>query len=73
MLFRSLEGGKLAPVFDALLEGWKSQGYDLVPLRDIQQQLRADLLPRDEFIFGEIEGRSGTLSLQGPEFLAQAA
>ena len=72
-LHAELEGGKLAPAFDALLEGWKSQGYDLVALRDIHEQLRADLLPRDEFVFGEIEGRSGDLALQGREFLAPAA
>ena len=68
-LHAELEGGKLAPVFEALLSGWKSLGYELVPMRDLCASLQMAHLPRDEVITGEIAGRSGTLALQGKEFL----
>jgi peptidoglycan/xylan/chitin deacetylase (PgdA/CDA1 family) len=58
-----LEGGKLAPMFERLLAGWKAQGYALVPTRDFL----ASPLPRCEVVYGEVPGRSGTLALQGKE------
>ncbi|MBS4097401.1 MAG: 4-deoxy-4-formamido-L-arabinose-phosphoundecaprenol deformylase [Sulfuricella sp.] len=68
-LHAELEGMKLAGVFDQLLSGWKAQGYELVSLGQYQEHLNRDTLPRHEIIFDEIPGRSGTLALQGPEFL----
>ena len=61
-----LEGGNLAGMFDALIAGWKKQGYELVPTRAIFAGL-GDRLPRHEVIQGEVPGRSGTLALQGKE------
>jgi undecaprenyl phosphate-alpha-L-ara4FN deformylase len=61
-----LEGGKLAALFDALLAGWRSQGYALVATREIAREA----LPRHEVIYGEVPGRSGTLALQGKEVTA---
>jgi peptidoglycan/xylan/chitin deacetylase (PgdA/CDA1 family) len=61
-----LEGGKLAGDFGRLLEGWKRQGYDLVPTRTLFASLEVERLPRCEVIYGEVPGRSGTLALQGP-------
>ncbi len=69
-LHAELEGMKLAPVFEELLVGWKAQGYELVSLKDYAAELERDTLPRHELVMGEIPGRSGTLALQGPEFLA---
>jgi undecaprenyl phosphate-alpha-L-ara4FN deformylase len=69
-LHAELEGMKLAPAFEELLAGWKGQGYELVSLRDYAADLDRDTLPRHELVMGEIPGRSGTLALQGPEFLA---
>jgi peptidoglycan/xylan/chitin deacetylase (PgdA/CDA1 family) len=69
-LHAELEGGKLAPVFEALLEGWKSQGYDLVSLRELYLGLNMDRLPRNEVSWGSIPGRAGKLAVQGEEFLA---
>ena len=69
-LHAELEGMKLLPVFDALLAGWKAMGYELVPVRAQFEALKLPLLPRHELILGEIPGRSGTLALQGKEFLA---
>jgi undecaprenyl phosphate-alpha-L-ara4FN deformylase len=61
-----LEGGELAGMLEALLSGWKAQGYEIVSLAAFQRSLPANALPRHEIIYGEIPGRSGTLALQGP-------
>jgi len=65
-----LEGQMLLPVFEKLLEGWKEQGYELVSLGGLLDAIDASRLPRHELVHGTIEGRAGTLMLQGPEFLA---
>lgn len=70
-LHAELEGMRLAPVFDRLLAGWRAQGYELISTRTIYEQLDLTNVPRCEIFRGEIPGRSGTLMLQGPEFLAQ--
>ena len=63
-LHAELEGGKWMPVFEQLLTGWEKQGYELVAMRQYLQNLAGDL-PRHEVVTGAIEGRSGTLSMQG--------
>ncbi len=63
-LHAELEGGKLLPVFEDLLSGWKAQGYELVSMRQYFEAVRG-VLPRHEVVMGEIEGRSGLLALQG--------
>ena len=68
-LHAELEGMKLAPAFERLLEGWKAQGYELVALRDLRASLDPAALPLHAVQDGEIRGRSGTLALQGPGFL----
>ena len=69
-LHAELEGMKLMPVFERLLAGWREQGYRLVALRELAAGLAVDSLPRHEIVRGEVPGRSGTLMLQGQEFLA---
>jgi undecaprenyl phosphate-alpha-L-ara4FN deformylase len=69
-LHAELEGMKLAPVFDRLLQGWGEQDYKLTSLETIRAGLDLATLPRHEIIRGEVPGRSGTLMLQGSEFLA---
>ena len=69
-LHAELEGMKLAPVFERLLEGWRGLGYNLISLGDYFDALQNKNLPRHETMVGEVPGRSGTLALQGPEFLA---
>jgi hypothetical protein len=66
-LHTELEGGKLKPVFAALLSGWKSQGYSLTSTRDVYAALDLDKLPVHRVEFGAIPGRSGTLMLQGEQ------
>jgi len=69
-LHAELEGGNLAPAFEAMLAGWKSQGYDLVSMRALAESLDLRSLPRNEIAFGSVAGRSGLLALQGKEFLS---
>ncbi len=69
-LHAELEGMKLAPVFDQLLNGWAKQGYKLVSVADYYRSLDRHALPHCHTLQGEISGRSGTLWLQGKPFLA---
>jgi peptidoglycan/xylan/chitin deacetylase (PgdA/CDA1 family) len=68
-LHAELEGMKLAPVFERLIEGWKEQGYELVAMRDLLEGLDLPALPLHSVREGEIPGRSGTLAVQGRPFL----
>jgi peptidoglycan/xylan/chitin deacetylase (PgdA/CDA1 family) len=69
-LHAELEGMKLLPVLERLLSGWRDQGYDIVAMNDIASHLNIATLPRCEMRRGEIPGRSGTLMVQGAEFLS---
>ncbi len=68
-LHAELEGMKLAPAFEALLAGWRAQGYTLGALRDYASDLDPARLPRHIVLQGQIPGRTGTVALQGREFL----
>src|SRR5258705_1363043 len=57
-LHAELEGGKLAPAFETMLAGWKSQGYDLVSMRTLAESLDLRSLPRNEIAFGGVARRS---------------
>jgi undecaprenyl phosphate-alpha-L-ara4FN deformylase len=72
-LHAELEGMKLSGAFEMLLEGWKAQGYTLVPLRDLLAALDRAALPMHSVVEAGIPGRSGTLALQGPAFLPAAS
>jgi len=68
-LHAELEGMKLSGVFEELLTGWKAQGYELVSLKQYLQDMDMKTLPKHEVEMGEIPGRSGTLAVQGREYL----
>jgi peptidoglycan/xylan/chitin deacetylase (PgdA/CDA1 family) len=70
-LHAELEGMKLAPVFEQLLEGWKAQGYELVAMREQLAGLKPAELPLHTVVDAPVPGRSGTLACQGPAFLAE--
>jgi len=70
-LHAELEGMKLLPVFVRLLACWREQGYTLTSMRSLYADLDLAKLPRHEVIRSELPGRSGSLMLQGEEFLAQ--
>jgi undecaprenyl phosphate-alpha-L-ara4FN deformylase len=65
-LHAELEGMRLAPAFERLLDGWIGQGYRIVPTRTLFECLDASRLPLHEIATGEVAGRSGALALQGP-------
>ncbi len=69
-LHAELEGMRLAPAFEQLLAGWKAQGWTLGSTRTLFESLPAFAQPRCEVGAGEIPGRSGTVLVQGAEFLA---
>jgi peptidoglycan/xylan/chitin deacetylase (PgdA/CDA1 family) len=69
-LHAELEGMRMAPIFDALLRGWKDQGYRLASLSEYFEWLPEKNLPRHEVVASEIPGRAGSLMVQGREFLA---
>ena len=71
-LHAELEGMKLAPVFERLLEGWKAQGYRLVALRELVDRADVARLPMHTVVDAAVAGRSGVLSSQGPAFLPEA-
>jgi peptidoglycan/xylan/chitin deacetylase (PgdA/CDA1 family) len=70
-LHAELEGMKLAPAFDKLLAGWKSQGYERVSMRDLVAATDPTHLPLHAVLEGAVPGRSGTLSCQGAAFLPE--
>lgn len=63
-LHAELEGQKLAPIFQQLLQGWRTQGYDLVSMMDYYQQVKNTSLPTYPVTCGELPGRSGQLIVQ---------
>jgi len=68
-LHAELEGMLLAPIFEQLLTGWQAQGYAVTSLRRLYETVQALALPRHEVGTGTVPGRSGTLLMQGAEFL----
>jgi undecaprenyl phosphate-alpha-L-ara4FN deformylase len=60
-LHAELEGGLLAPVFDALLSGWKAQGHTLVTMAGLFNLLRHTTWPIAPLCWGSVAGRSGEL------------
>ncbi|MBF0161784.1 MAG: 4-deoxy-4-formamido-L-arabinose-phosphoundecaprenol deformylase [Magnetococcales bacterium] len=70
-LHAELEGMKLLPVMETLLQSWQAEGHALVALADLWQgtketpPLRETPLPRHTIVWGEVAGRSGLLACQG--------
>jgi len=69
-LHAELEGMRLAGAFEQLIVGWKAQGWTLGPTRALFESVEPMALPRCTTGPGPIPGRTGTLLVQGPEFLA---
>jgi undecaprenyl phosphate-alpha-L-ara4FN deformylase len=64
-LHAELEGQKLFPQFEYLLERWRAAGVELGSLHDYHRRLDAGVIARHELVWGEVAGRSGTLAVQG--------
>jgi len=63
-LHAELEGMKLRPVFERLLEGWRAQGYQLVSMRSLFAGLDSAQLPAAAVLNGTVAGRTGLLAVQ---------
>ncbi|NNK99235.1 MAG: 4-deoxy-4-formamido-L-arabinose-phosphoundecaprenol deformylase [Xanthomonadales bacterium] len=63
-LHAELEGMKLMPAMEKLLEQWRLSGFECVTLRQLYASLDKSSLPECEIEMGELEGRSGLLALQ---------
>jgi undecaprenyl phosphate-alpha-L-ara4FN deformylase len=65
-LHAELEGGRLLPLFERLLDGWTAQGYRFASLRQLLDAVRsAGALPSRRIAHAAIPGRSGLVSLEG--------
>lgn len=64
-LHAELEGQKLRPVFERLLQGWVDQGHTLVSLGQAAATLSLNDIPRCRVATGTVPGRSGELAVQG--------
>jgi len=72
-LHAELEGMLLSPVLEALITGWQAQGYDVTSMRRLYETVEPLALPRHEVAPGTVPGRSGTLLVQGQEFLGDVS
>jgi undecaprenyl phosphate-alpha-L-ara4FN deformylase len=64
-LHAELEGGAYLGGFERLLRAWRARGFDLVDLETYARRLDLARLPRCPIESGTVEGRSGTLAVQG--------
>jgi len=63
-----LEGIRHVGTLEALLDRWKSAGYELAALADLHATLETETLPRCSVETGTVPGRPGNRLLQGKAF-----
>jgi undecaprenyl phosphate-alpha-L-ara4FN deformylase len=63
-LHAELEGQKLAPIFEQLLNGWRAQGYEFASMADYHRKIENDALPTRPVQWGELPGRAGELIVE---------
>lgn len=64
-LHAELEGMRLLPAMERMLDAWQAMGYRILSLGELYRSLDPDRLPRHRIAIGEVPGRSGLLSIQG--------
>jgi undecaprenyl phosphate-alpha-L-ara4FN deformylase len=64
-LHAELEGGAYLEGFERLLRAWRERGFDLTDLGSYARSLEVSQLPRCPIVSGTVEGRSGSLAVQG--------
>src|SRR6185437_9740578 len=64
-LHAELEGGAYLEGFERLLLAWRKRGRELTDLGAYARRLDVGRLPRCPIMVGTVEGRSGTLAVQG--------
>ena len=65
-LHAELEGGAYLSGFERLLGAWRGRGFALTDLGSYARTLDPARLPRCPIVPGTVEGRSGSLAVQGP-------
>jgi undecaprenyl phosphate-alpha-L-ara4FN deformylase len=65
-LHAELEGMKMLPTMERLLELWGNAGDDIGTLRATYDTLDLDQLDRRPVVWGEVPGRSGRLAVESP-------
>lgn len=60
-LHAELEGGKWLPIFERLLAGWRTQGYELVDLAQVHEHWRSREIVVQPLQWGSVPGRAGEL------------
>ena len=60
-LHAELEGGKWLPIFERLLAGWRTQGYELVDLRGLHLYWQGREIGAQTLQWGTVPGRAGEL------------
>jgi peptidoglycan/xylan/chitin deacetylase (PgdA/CDA1 family) len=63
-LHAELEGQKLGPIFEQLLQGWRAQGYDLVSMGDYYRDVKDKDLSVFPVHWAQLPGRSGDMIVQ---------
>lgn len=63
-LHAELEGMKLMPVMEKLLDQWQSAGFNMFTLQQLHASLDLTKLARREIIWSEVDGRSGLLAVE---------
>jgi undecaprenyl phosphate-alpha-L-ara4FN deformylase len=71
-LHAELEGGAYLGGFERLLGEWRARGFELTDLGSYERGLDLARLPRCPIVSGTVEGRSGSLAVQGPVALEKA-
>lgn len=64
-LHAELEGMRLLPAMERMLDAWQAMGYEMVSLGELYRRLDVSRLPLHHVGRGEVPGRSGLLSIQG--------
>ncbi|MGH8288797.1 MAG: polysaccharide deacetylase family protein [Steroidobacteraceae bacterium] len=67
-LHAELEGGAYLQGFERLLQAWHARGFELTDLQSYARTLDPTRLPRCPIESGTIEGRSGSLAVQGRQY-----
>jgi hypothetical protein len=60
----------LLPVMEKLLQLWQQAEDDIGTLADYAADLDTTALPCHELVWGEVEGRSGVLAVQGQKIVS---
>lgn len=64
-LHAELEGMRLMPIMDNLLDAWTEMNYQIGAMEEAFDALDTAVIPRHQIAFEQVPGRIGTLAVQG--------